>query len=80
MSKLLYYHYEQTGKNKSRNWFFKIIIAVLVAIMAGLSKLYIDNEINLVFYLGAFIAIILSVLPVIIFLKIKKHITELGEL
>ena len=59
---------------------FKISIALLVAIIAGLSKLYLDESINILFYLGTITSLVISVVPVIVFKKIKKHIKELGEL
>ncbi len=59
---------------------FKISIALLVAIIAGLSKLYLDDSINILFYMGAIMSILISIVPVVVFKKIKKHIKELGEL
>ena len=59
---------------------FKISIALLVAIIAGLSKLYLDDNTNLLFYLGSMVSLLISLVPIIVFKKIKKHIKELGEL
>ena len=59
---------------------FKISIALLVAIVAGLSKLYLDDSINILFYLGATVSLLISIVPIVVFKKIKKHIKELGEL
>ena len=59
---------------------FKISIALLVAIIAGLSKLYLEESINILFYLGTITSLVISIVPVIVFKKIKKHIKELGEL
>ena len=59
---------------------FKISIIVLITIIAGLCKLYLDDNINYLFYLGIFVVIIISLIPLITFKKIKKHIKELGEL
>ena len=59
---------------------FKISIALLVAIIAGLSKLYLDENTNLLFYLGSIVSLLISLVPIIVFKKIKKHIKELGEL
>ena len=59
---------------------FKLSIAVLVALMAGLSKLYLDNNKEYLFYLGIIVSMPLSAIPLIVFKKIKKHIKELGEL
>lgn len=59
---------------------FKLSIAVLVALLAGVSKLYLDGDVEYLFYLGVGISFPLSVIPLIVFKKIKKHIKELGEL
>ena len=59
---------------------FKISIALIVAIVAGLSKLYLDENTNILFYLGSVVAILLSIVPAITFRKIKIHIKELGEI
>lgn len=59
---------------------FKIIVAVLVAIIAGISKLYVDDEISVLFYLGIIVSLGFTFWIVIIAKKIKKHIKELGGL
>jgi len=59
---------------------FKLSIALIAAIIAGLSKLYLDDSINILFYIGTVLSILISSVPVIVFKKIKKHIKELGEL
>ncbi len=59
---------------------FKISVALIAAIVAGLSKLYLDESINILFYLGTIISILISIVLVIVFKKIRKHIKELGEL
>jgi len=38
------------------------------------------NSINILFYMGAIMSILISIVPVVVFKKIKKHIKELGEL
>jgi uncharacterized membrane protein YjjP (DUF1212 family) len=59
---------------------FKISIAIIAAIITGLSKLYLDNSINILFYIGALISVIVSIILILVFKKIKKHIKELGEI
>ncbi|MBL1245111.1 MAG: hypothetical protein COA39_012165 [Sulfurimonas sp.] len=39
---------------------FKISIALLVAIIAGLSKLYLDENTNILFYLGTIVSLLIS--------------------
>ena len=59
---------------------FKILITILVADIAGISKLYLDGDINLLFYSGVVLVIVLSISASITSKKIEKHIKELGEL
>jgi len=59
---------------------FKIIVTLLVALVAGLAKLYLDLEITVLFYSGIILGIGLSIWLVLLAKKIKKNITELGEL
>jgi len=59
---------------------FKVSIIVLMTVIAGVSKLYLDNQINSLFYLGILSIIIVSFVPLLTFKKIKKHIKELGDL
>jgi len=59
---------------------FKISIVVMMTVIAGLCKLYLDNHINILFYIGIFAVIVISLIPLITFKKIKKHIKELGDL
>ena len=59
---------------------FKISIALIVVIITGLSKLYLDENTNILFYLGSLLSTVLSIVLVITFKKIKKHIKELGEI
>jgi len=49
-------------------------------VMIILSKLYLDDNTNLLFYLGSIVSLLISLVPIIVFKKIKKHIKELGEL
>ena len=59
---------------------FKILVAVLVAIVAGISKLYIDMNITILFYAGIILTIVFSIWIANIANKIEKHIKELGDL
>ncbi|MDC9728085.1 MAG: hypothetical protein PSN04_02005 [Methyloprofundus sp.] len=59
---------------------FKIVITIMVADIAGVAKLYIDSEIELLFYVGAGMLPIFSVVCIIISRKIDFHLTELGEI
>jgi len=59
---------------------FKIFITILVADVAGISKLYIDGNVDVLFYAGIVLIIVLSFSVSIISRKIEKHIKELGEL
>lgn len=59
---------------------FKVLVTILVADIAGISKLYLDKEINLLFYSGVVLVIVLSISASITSKKIEKHIKELGEL
>ena len=59
---------------------FKIATAILVAIMAGLSKLYLDDEIGLIFYLGVGLSFFISLVLLLVFKKIRTHIRGLRTL
>lgn len=59
---------------------FKILVAILVADIAGISKLYLDKEIGILFYAGIILIIVLSIWTAILSKKIEKHIKELGDL
>jgi len=59
---------------------FKILVAVLVAVVAGICKLYLDEIINILFYLGIILSFGFTIWMAIVAKKIKKHIKELGEL
>jgi len=56
------------------------LVAILVADIAGISKLYVDGNINLLFYCGVVLVIVLSISASITSKKIEKHIKELGDL
>jgi len=59
---------------------FKILVAILVADIAGVAKLYLEHHIDVLFYIGIVFIIILSFWLGVIAKKIEKHIIELGEL
>jgi hypothetical protein len=59
---------------------FKILITVMVADVAGLAKLYLDNTISILFYLGASLLFVLVISCVVISQKIERQIKELGNL
>jgi len=59
---------------------FKILVAVLVADVAGLSKLYSDASIGVLFYAGLVVLGILTVSGVIVSRKIETHLIELRDI
>ena len=59
---------------------FKILVALLAGLVTGVSKLYLDSEINILFYSGIILGIGITAWLVILAKKIKIHIRELGEL
>ncbi len=59
---------------------FKIVITVMVADIAGISKLYLDHEIGVLFYMGAVLLPVFSLACVVISRKVERHLDELGEL
>ncbi len=59
---------------------FKVLVTILIADIAGISKLYIDVQINILFYAGIIFAIALSLWIAVISKKIERHIKELGDL
>ena len=59
---------------------FKIVITIMVADVAGMSALYIDNAVTLLFYMGGALLPLLAVSCVVISRKIELHLNELGEL
>ena len=59
---------------------FKILIAVLVADVAGVSKLYLDAPDGVLFYLGLVLLLVLPVAIVIISRKIEIHLVELRDI
>ena len=59
---------------------FKIVITIMIADIAGMAKLYIDNEADLLFYLGGILLPIFAMAYIVISQKIELHLNELGEL
>ncbi len=59
---------------------FKILITIMVADIAGIAKLFMDNKISLLFYMGACLLPILAIGCIIISRKIEFHLNELGEI
>ena len=59
---------------------FKIVITIMVADIAGMAKLYIDSEADLLFYLGRVLLPIFAMACIVISQKIELHLNELGEL
>ena len=59
---------------------FKILVMVLVALVAGISKLYLDETINILFYIGIVLGFGFTIWLAILAKKIKFNIKELGEI
>jgi len=59
---------------------FKIVMTIMVADIAGISKLFIDNKISLLFYLGVSLLPMFTVLCIIVSRKIELHLNELGDI
>jgi len=59
---------------------FKILVAIMVADIAGVSKLYLAGQVNVLFYVGIFLVFMLSLWIAVIAKKIEKNIRDLGEL
>ena len=59
---------------------FKVVVTVMVADVAGISKLYLDNMIGVLFYMGGFLLPILLYVCINISKKIERHFNELEEL
>jgi hypothetical protein len=52
---------------------FKVLVAILVADVAGVSKLYLDAESSPLFYSGLVLLVVLTVAIVIVSRKIEIH-------
>ena len=65
------------------NWLkelFKLLVMILVALIAGLSKLFLDNKINVLFYLGIIISLFILIWLIILSFKINKNIKKLKDI
>ena len=66
------------------NWLrelFKILVMILIAVIAGISKLYLDGKFdNILFYLGVFLSIAIIIWLMLLFSKINKDIKKLRDL
>jgi len=56
------------------NWLkdlFKILVMVLIALIAGVSKLFLNKDFNILFYLGAIVSVFVILWLMILFFKIN---------
>ena len=60
--------------------YLNIIIAIILALGAGISKLYLSEDINIIFWIGFILIIILIILFIIIARHIHKNIKKLKGL
>ncbi len=59
---------------------FKILVTILVADVAGVSKLYIDAQVDLLFYSGLVLLVVLTTSIIIVSRKIEIHLIELRDI
>jgi hypothetical protein len=59
---------------------FKIVVAIMVADVAGMAKLYLDNTIDVLFYAGGLLLVVLVLFSVVISRKMEHQISELEDL
>jgi hypothetical protein len=59
---------------------FKIVVTVMVADFAGMSKLYLDNTIDVLFYMGGLLLPFLVAVCIVISKKLEHHFNELEDL
>ncbi len=59
---------------------FKILVTILVADVAGVSKLYLDAQNGLLFYSGLVLLVVLTVSIIIVSRKIEIHLIELRDI
>jgi len=65
------------------NWLkelFKLLVMVLIAVIAGLSKLFLDGNINVLFYLGIILSLSILIWLIILSIKINKNIQKLKDI
>ncbi len=60
--------------------YLNIVVAIILTIGAGISKLYLANNVHILFWLGIILILILFVLFVILTQAIHKNIKKLKEL
>ena len=59
---------------------FKIVVTVMVADVAGMAKLYLDNTIDVLFYGGGVLLGVLVLVSIVISKKMERKISELENL
>ena len=59
---------------------FKVLIAILVADVAGVARLYLDAQSGLLFYSGLVLLVVLPVAIIIVSRKIEIHLIELRDI
>ena len=59
---------------------FKIIVTVMIGDVAGMAKLYLDNTIDALFYMGGLLLPFLVIAGVVISRKLERHFNELERL
>lgn len=59
---------------------FKVLVAILVADVAGVSKLYLDAQNSPLFYSGLVLVVVLTIAIVIVSRKIEIHLIELRDI
>ena len=60
--------------------YLNIVVAIILTIGAGISKLYLVNTVHILFWLGIVLILILFVLFIILTQTIHKNIKKLKEL
>lgn len=56
----------------------KILVVMLLAIGAGVSKLFLSNQINILFFIGIFLVALINFLIPVLLRRINELIKELG--
>ena len=59
---------------------FFVIVGLVVLIISGLVSLYLSDIINEVFWVGIVLLFVLGCINLIVFLRIQKHIREVGKI
>ncbi len=59
---------------------FKVVVTVMVADVAGMAKLYLDNTVDVLFYMGGLLLPFLVFVCMNISRKIERHFHELEGL